>query len=339
MKAQFDAEDNEEYIASDYDSEEDMEDEEDEGFDEEDELVTGGAAKARATPKDAPEWATLKGFPPATQRSLMAILTKLKGQNKNELTIMLVGKNGVGKSSTGNSLLNEKVFNVATFQNASPGANVPQMVSRKAGGFTLSVIDTPGLLDGGSVNEESLRNICAFVADKTVDAIVYVDRLDTYRVQTVDKQIMEALTQRFGNLVWSITAFALTHGNVLAPAGMEYKDFVKGRVDSLRAAAKEAAGEQMLEVPCAVVENGSRCKTNADNEKILNDGVPWLSNFVKVVADLVGDGDVLDVEKALEGTDVHAKKNRWLVWPMLFAQIFLLKPLVCKTIEKDPNYN
>eukprot|EP00959_Pyramimonas_sp_CCMP1952_P066974 1398558-Pyramimonas_sp.AAC.1 len=141
------------------------------------------------------------------------------------------------------------------------------MVSRKAGGFTLSVIDTPGLLDGGSVNEESLRNICAFVADKTVDAIVYVDRLDTYRVQTVDKQIMEALTERFGHLVWSITAFALTHGNVLAPAGMEYKDFVKGRVDALRAAAKEASGEQSLEVPCAVVENGSRCKTNADNEK------------------------------------------------------------------------
>lgn len=330
--AYFD-EDNEEYEEEDYDSEEDMDDEE------EDEYMGENGKRGAKPPREVPEWTSLKSFPPATQRSLMAILTKLKGQKKDELTIMMVGKNGVGKSSTGNSLFGEKVFNVATFQNAGPGANVPQMVSRRAGGFTLSIIDTPGLLDGGSVNEDSLRNICAFIADKTVDAIVYVDRLDTYRVQSVDKQIMEALTQRFGALVWSITVLALTHGNVLAPAGMEYKDFVNRRVNVLRAATKEAAGEQSLEVPCAVVENGSRCKTNGDNEKVLNDGVPWLSNFVKVVSELVDDGDVLDVEKALEGTDVHAKKNRWLVWPVLFAQIFLLKPLVCKTIEKDPNFN
>mmetsp|Transcript_15823 Transcript_15823/g.26715 ORF Transcript_15823/g.26715 Transcript_15823/m.26715 type:complete len:339 (-) Transcript_15823:633-1649(-) len=331
-------EDNEEYEEEDYDSEEDMDDEEEEEYMAED---TGAPAAKRGAkaPREVPEWTSLKAFPPATQRSLMAILTKLKGQNKDELTIMLVGKNGVGKSSTGNSLFGEKVFNVATFQSAGPGANVPQMVSRRAGGFTLSVIDTPGLLEGGSVNEDSLRNICAFIADKTVDAIVYVDRLDTYRVQTVDKQIMEALTHRFGALVWSITVLALTHGNVLAPAGMEYTEFVTRRTNCLRAASKEASGEQSLEVPCAVVENGSRCKTNTDNEKILNDGVPWLSNFFKVVADLVDDGDVLDVEKALEVSDVHAKKNRWLVWPVLFAQIFLLKPLVCKTIEKDPNFN
>ena len=60
------------------------------------------------------------------------------------------GKNGMGKSSTANSLFNEKVANVAAFQSDTAK---PSVISRIAHGFTLTVIDTPGLLEADAVSE------------------------------------------------------------------------------------------------------------------------------------------------------------------------------------------
>jgi predicted GTPase len=149
-----------------------------------------------------------------------------------QLTILMVGKNGVGKSSTCNSIMGEKVFAASAFQ--APQTGEPQMVSRQASGFTLRVIEAPGLLDGDTVHEEHLNALGEFVSDKVIDAVLYVDRLDTYRLQTTDTQIMEALTSRFGTHVWDITTFVLTHGNVPPPSGFSYEQFVARRHDVLK---------------------------------------------------------------------------------------------------------
>ena len=79
-------------------------------------------------------------------------------------------------------------------------------MGRSASGFTLRVIDTPGLLDGDTVNEEALNVVCGFLADKEVDAVLFVDRLDTYRLSTLDHQIIETLTARFGPLLWNLVS-------------------------------------------------------------------------------------------------------------------------------------
>ena len=60
------------------------------------------------------------------------------------------GKGGVGKSSTANSLFNEKVANVAAMQN---DAARPATISRTAAGFELHVIDTPSILEGDALDE------------------------------------------------------------------------------------------------------------------------------------------------------------------------------------------
>jgi putative ribosome biogenesis GTPase RsgA len=61
-----------------------------------------------------------------------------------------VGKSGVGKSSTANSLLNEAAFAVTPFQQ---DISRPATATRSTAGFKLRVIDTPGLVDGDTVSE------------------------------------------------------------------------------------------------------------------------------------------------------------------------------------------
>lgn len=55
----------------------------------------------------------------------------------------------MGKSSTANSLFNEAVAQVTSFQQDTAR---PQAIKRSAHGFELSVIDTPGLLDSDCIS-------------------------------------------------------------------------------------------------------------------------------------------------------------------------------------------
>ena len=59
------------------------------------------------------------------------------------------GKTGVGKSSTVNSILAESAAQVVSMQ-APPSR--AQAFARQAGGFTLTLIDTPGILEGDAVD-------------------------------------------------------------------------------------------------------------------------------------------------------------------------------------------
>ena len=64
------------------------------------------------------------------------------------------GKGGVGKSSTVNSLLGERAANVAALQS---DVARPQVIARATDGFTLTLIDTPGLLEADAVSDAVRR--------------------------------------------------------------------------------------------------------------------------------------------------------------------------------------
>ncbi|GMJ14802.1 PLASTID PROTEIN IMPORT 1, translocon at the outer envelope membrane of chloroplasts 33 [Hibiscus trionum] len=148
------------------------------------------------------EWVGLQQFPAATQTKLFELLGKLKQENVNTLTILVMGKGGVGKSSTINSLLGEQVVRVTAFQ--SEGLR-PVMASRTWAGFTLNVIDTPGLVEAGYVNHQALQLIKG--SDSTIP-VVLVENSGRCNKNDNDEKILPNGDAWIPNLVKAITTVA-----------------------------------------------------------------------------------------------------------------------------------
>ena len=226
----------------------------------------GEAPAAQAQPVLGPkEWVGLASMPAATQQALLNALGKLRGRNVNEMTVIFIGKQGVGKSSTVNTLLNERVAPSSPFQ---PENVRPLLAGRMAAGFTLNVLDTPGLLEGDSVSARGLMALRAALNGRKVDAFVFTDRLDTWRVDNADRAIFTALAENFGAELWERTILGFSHAQTTPTDGKPYEQFVAARVEQYRAAVRSTLGMKNLALPYVLIENGSRCKTNGDGEKV-----------------------------------------------------------------------
>ncbi|CAN1309617.1 Translocase of chloroplast 33, chloroplastic [Linum perenne] len=186
----------------------------------------------------AREWVGFKQFPVATQDKLVDLFGKLKEQGIDTLTILVMGKGGVGKSSTVNSLIGERVMNVNSFQ---ADFVRPVMVSRLRAGFTINIIDTPGLVEGGYVNYPALELTKRFLLNKKIDVLLYVDRLDSYRVDELDKQIVKAIADGFGKDIWRKSLLVLTHAQLCPPDDISYDVFTSRRSEAVMKTVMQGA--------------------------------------------------------------------------------------------------
>lgn len=64
--------------------------------------------------------------------------------------------------------------------------------------------------------------------NKTIDVLLYVDRLDAYRVDDLDKQIISAISDSFGKEIWRKSLLVLTHAQLCPPDDLNY-DVFSGR--------------------------------------------------------------------------------------------------------------
>ncbi|KAK4353866.1 hypothetical protein RND71_026060 [Anisodus tanguticus] len=236
------------------------------------------------------EWVGFLQFPSATQEKLLELIGKLKQESGSTLTVLVMGKGGVGKSSTVNSILGERTVAVSAFQVScfSVRNSTPVMVSRSWERFALNIIDTPGLVEGGYVNDQALdlikRQVFTcwnvselllvvwFLLNKAIDVLLYVDRLDTYRVDNLDGQIVTAITDSFGKEIWHRGLVVLTRAQVSPPDGLSYDEFTSRRSEELSKIVCLGARIRKQEVkassiPIVCVENSGRCNRNELDEK------------------------------------------------------------------------
>ncbi|WZZ37782.1 hypothetical protein YC2023_034041 [Brassica napus] len=267
------------------------------------------------------EWIGIQQFPPATQSKLLEILEKFKEEDVSSLTVLVMGKGGVGKSSTVNSVIGERAAAVTTFQ--SDGLR-PTLVSRSRSGFTLNIIDTPGLIEGGYVNDQAVNLIKGFLLNKTIDVLLYVDRLDVYRVDDLDRQVVTAITDAFGKEIWKKSALVLSHAQFSPPDGLNYDLFVSRRSDALLKLIRGAAQLKKQDmqgslIPVILVENSGRCHKNESDEKILPDGTSWIPNLFKTITEISFNcNKSIHVDKKLvEGPNPNDRGKRLI--PLIFA--------------------
>ncbi|XP_059627842.1 translocase of chloroplast 34, chloroplastic-like [Cornus florida] len=284
------------------------------------------------------EWTGIQQFPAATQTRMLELLGKLEQEDVSTLTILVMGKGGVGKSSTVNSIVGERAVAISAFQ--MEGSR-PVMVSRSLAGFTLNIIDTPGIVEGGCVNDQALDIIKRFLLNKTIDVLLYVDRLDVYRVDNLDRQVVKAIADSFGKEIWSRGLIVLTHAQLSPPDGLSYDDFFSRRSEALLKVVRLGArikkqDMQGSSIPVVLVENSGRCNKNESNEKILPNGTAWIPSLVKTITDVVSNGGkgILVDKKLIEGPNPNERGK--LLIPFIFAfQYFFVVKRIQRCIKDD----
>ncbi|CAJ2669608.1 unnamed protein product [Trifolium pratense] len=284
------------------------------------------------------DWVGFNTFAAATQTQLLQLLKRLKDENVNKLTILVIGKCGVGKSSTINSILGEKAVTVNAFQ--SEGLS-PVMVSRSRTGFILNLIDTPGLIEEGYINNQAMEIIKNFLLNKTIDILLYVDRIDTYRVDNLDKMVIGAITDGFGKEIWKKALIVLTHSQSSPPDGLSYDEFFSIRSQALVKVVQDGTRSKKYDtvastIPFVLVENSGKCNKNVDDEKVLPNGIAWIPNLVKTFIEVAMNGcKSISVDKKLiEGPNPNDRGKRYIPLILAFQYFFVIKPIQ-RSIKRD----
>ncbi|GFR43145.1 hypothetical protein Agub_g4168 [Astrephomene gubernaculifera] len=242
--------------------------------------------------EDAQPWTGLGRLP--ERADIIEMLKEIRGAGRKQLTVLLLGKSSVGKSSLVNSLLGEAAVRVQAFK-LQADSEITTTVTRQVAvgdpevdGFRLKLIDTCGLEDpeaGDTVNYGALSKIAEDIRGVAVDVVLYVDRLDLYRLDPLDRAIISAISQTFGRQVWRRTVLALTHANVSqTPPGTTYDSFVDGRIRLIRCAIRSGPLFRPA-LPACLVENSDACPRSPEGgRRVLPDGSEWL---VGLAAELV----------------------------------------------------
>ncbi|XP_045930268.1 GTPase IMAP family member 7-like isoform X2 [Micropterus dolomieu] len=162
---------------------------------------------------------------------------KLEDPEEQPLRIMFLGKSGVGKSSSGNTIFGQHVF-----RSEMTLARVTRHCEKEVGkvmDVPVAVIDTPGF-ETDHNKEEIEREIlkCVKLQEPGPHAFVYV--ISVGRMTQEDQNTNAVIEEKFGPRVWDYTIVLFTHGDRLE--GKTINDIVTVSDDNLRNFIRKCSG-------------------------------------------------------------------------------------------------
>lgn len=199
--------------------------------------------------------------------------------------ILVLGKSGVGKSSTINSIFDQLKATTDAFR---PATNCIQNVSGIVNGIKVTFIDTPGLLPFSpntlQRNRKILYAVKRHVKKSPPDIILYFERLDLIRSDYSDFPLLKLIGEILGPAIWFSTILVMTHASsvLLEETNgypINYESFVSCCTEVVQHYIHQSVSDTTLENPVILVDNHPYCKTENAGERVLPNGLVWRSEF------------------------------------------------------------
>jgi len=206
------------------------------------------------------------------------------------LNILVLGKSGVGKSATINSIFGDTMVMTDAFE---PATTSVREVSGTVDGVNIRILDTPGLrspMKEQSFNRKMLSSVKRYMKKFPPDVILYVDRVDIQTAGLNDLPILRSITSSLGPSIWQHTILALTHAASTpldGPSGspLSYEVFVAQKSYPVQQSIIKAVGDQCqlspsFMCPVSLVENHPLCGKNMSGDSVLPNGLRWRSQLL-----------------------------------------------------------